>query len=638
VDRFTVPLKGWLSRWITAGVLIAIATAVNLSIQPLTGGRAPFQPFYPAIMAVGFLSGLVPGTAALAVSALIIDFFWLQPTGSLTITSAQDLAALAEFLVGGGIALTVSVAARHVITELRRTRVSLDAALETARCTEKELRTISDAMPVAISFVTGAECRYVFTNAGWVRWFAADRQQHADIQLREGIGADAYELIRPLLEGAQHGRAMQLESRLAGPGAQLRDVSIRCIPEQTQGSVAGVVVLIEDITARKQAEAALREADQRKDEFLATLAHELRNPMAPIRYAAASLRQGTAEGAMRHAGEVIERQAGRMARLLDDLLDISRVTRNVIHLEPTRVDLRELVQEATEMAKPQLTDLQHRLIVSIPPNPLWVHVDTTRLLQVMGNLLDNAAKYTHAGGSIEIRLQGEDDHAVVQVTDNGIGLTPEMIPKIFELFAQPHKTMGVERGGLGVGLTVAKRLVELHGGAMEARSEGLDRGSQFVVRLPLVMDPQETRRETAHANVVPLFGSRPHVLIVDDNRDGAETLAEVLRGEGFAVSVAFDAAEALRAFDAVSPGVVLLDMGLPDISGMNVAQEMRARPAGSSVRIIAITGWGQESDRERTRRAGVDLHLVKPVDPELLLATLGESVNELRPDSPASAS
>jgi two-component system CheB/CheR fusion protein len=346
--------------------------------------------------------------------------------------------------------------------------------------------------------------------------------------------------------------------------------------------------------------------------------------MAPIRYAAASLRDSQ-DATVRHAREVIERQAAQMSHLLDDLLDMSRVTRNVIELQRARIDLRELLSEATATAQPLLTNLQHRLTVSIPPNPLWVNGDGTRLLQVIGNLIDNAAKYTPPGGGIEVRLESDGQSALLQVKDNGIGLSADMIPRVFELFTQVHKSGRLSPGGLGIGLAVVKRLVELHEGSISASSAGLGEGAQFSVRLPLADPAHAAAPEQAEpVNVVPLFRGRFHVLVVDDNRDAAESLSEILRAEGFLVTKAFDGAGALASFDRTQPAVVLLDMGLPDMHGTAVAREMRARALPHPLHVIAVTGWGQEEDRARTRAAGVDLHLVKPVDPADLLRLLDQ--------------
>lgn len=380
--------------------------------------------------------------------------------------------------------------------------------------------------------------------------------------------------------------------------------------------------LYDTLTVAQETQEQLREADRRKDEFLATLAHELRNPMAPIRYAAATLKPGMPEAALQQARAVIERQSVQMTRLLDDLLDMSRITRNVIELKRSRVDLDNLIKEVVELATPLLSELRHRLLLTLPPEPPIVFGDPTRLLQIFGNLLDNAAKYTPPGGLIEVCVQTRPGRAIVGVKDNGIGLSAEMLPRVFELFSRLHKSL--KTSGLGIGLTVVKRLVELHGGGIEVASAGLGRGAEFIVQLPLAAAAQQPgpgevlRRD----NVVSLFNSERPILIVDDNQDATEALATLLRYHGYPVRVAFSGEAALRAVDEARPAVILLDIGLPDVSGTDVARHVRNRADGDKVRIIAITGWGQEVDRSRTRAAGIDWHLVKPVDPDELLALL----------------
>jgi PAS domain S-box-containing protein len=857
-------------------LLLAVSTALNLWVHRATGGRTPFQPFYPAIIAIGFASGTVPGLLALVYAECFVGYTWLLPPGLRSGTS-DEIASLVFFALGAGMALGVAAGARHLILQQRRTRVQIDSALQAARDAEQrfqvalkggsiiawacdaqkrytwvynpgagfkiddfigrgigevlpretcpaftaavervlmtgrgerlpvmieyggqrlhylsnidpildeagrvvglvgasadttdlqraqeavlqreqQLRTISDALPMLIAFVDKSQ-HYRFNNAAYDRWRQRSSEQITHHHVREILGEQAYERVRPSLERALAGETVRLETTLDYPDVGERDVDVTYIPQSSNGIVSGVVVLTEDVSERKRHEAALRaqerrwhamfdaqpecvtvvapdghiidinpaglalieaesiesvrgrtiealiepqhlplfraqheaaladrpldepselaivglrgtrrtletravplhddagrvtsilsvtrdvserrrseqalqQADQRKDEFLATLAHELRNPMAPIRYAAATLRKGATESVIQHARGVIERQAAQMSRLLDDLLDMSRVTRNVIELRRKRLDLRDLVGEATEMAKPVLTNLQHRLTVSTPPNPLWVNGDGTRLLQVIGNLIDNAAKYTDPGGSIEIRLDAAEGNAVMSVRDSGIGLAPEMIPKVFDLFSQVHKSIDGARGGLGIGLAVVKRLVELHGGSIEVASAGLRQGATFTVSVPLAAPAPESLDATSQNKVVPMFKSRPHILVVDDNRDAAETLADMLRIENFPVAVAFDGATALATFDRIKPAVVLLDMGLPDLNGTEVARQMRRLPGGGEAQIIAVTGWGQPEDRDRTRQAGVDLHLVKPVDPADLLRLLSQRLGQ----------
>jgi PAS domain S-box-containing protein len=385
--------------------------------------------------------------------------------------------------------------------------------------------------------------------------------------------------------------------------------------------------LIEELRAT---EASLREADRHKDEFLATLAHELRNPMAPIRYAAAMVRPGAPPESLERARQMIERQSAQMSRLLDDLLDVSRITRNVIELRRERVDLRRIVEDVVDSARPAVLAERQRLSVSVPGEPAWVDGDPVRLGQVVHNLLQNAIKYTPTDGRIDVVVQLRDGDACIDVRDSGVGLAPSMLPNVFKLFSQVHPSMRASKGGLGIGLAISRRLVELHGGTIEVHSEGLGRGSEFRVRLPLAQ-ASETRQSSAGKHGPTVLPARRRVLVVDDNVDAADGLAMLLRAHGLDVQVAYRGAEALALASAVKPDVVLLDLGLPDMSGEEVAQHLRRDTQARDARLIAITGWGQEADRARTREAGFDLHLVKPVDPDVLLRHVGESTRATQP-------
>ena len=389
----------------------------------------------------------------------------------------------------------------------------------------------------------------------------------------------------------------------------------------------GVAVWFMDLTERqtlieelRATEASLREADRQKDEFLATLAHELRNPMAPIRYAAALIRPESSPDALDRARQMIERQAAQMSRLLDDLLDMSRITRNVIELRRERLDVREVVEDVVESARPAVLAERHELRVSMPADPAWIDGDPVRIGQVVHNLLQNAIKYTPAGGRIDVSVATRDARAEVCVRDNGVGLAPEMLPSVFKLFSQVHPGMQASKGGLGIGLAISRRLVELHGGSIEVRSAGLGHGAEFCVRLPVSTAAVEDAGPRAPgAKPVP---PRRRVLVVDDNADAADGLAMLLRAHGLDVHVAYRGADALSIASATRPDLVLLDLGLPDMAGEDVARRLRQSEWARATRLIAITGWGQEADRERTRAAGFDVHLVKPVDPDELIGAL----------------
>jgi PAS domain S-box-containing protein len=376
--------------------------------------------------------------------------------------------------------------------------------------------------------------------------------------------------------------------------------------------VIGACAVVQDVTQLKNAEHALREADRRKDEFLAILAHELRNPLAPIRNSVNILRlAGDDTAAAARVHEMLERQVNHMARLVDDLMEVSRITRGKVELRKEPVDLGAVLRNAVETSRPLIDAANHRLVVSLPGEPLTLEADPVRLAQVIANLLNNAAKYTHEGGGIGLTAHREGSTAVISVRDNGMGIPSIMLPKVFDLFAQVDRTYDRAQGGLGIGLTLVRSLVEMHGGSVEAWSEGPGKGSEFVVRLPLAdaqLDPKDHPAQQLQTVM-------PHrILVVDDNRDSADSLGMLLKLLGADVDAVHDGPAALAALKAFRPNVVVLDIGMPGMDGYEFAREARRRPEGRDVTLIALTGWGQEEDRRRSKDAGIDHHLVKPVD------------------------
>ncbi|MDI1446862.1 GAF domain-containing protein [Polyangium sp. 6x1] len=358
----------------------------------------------------------------------------------------------------------------------------------------------------------------------------------------------------------------------------------------------------------------LRDQDRRKDEFLATLAHELRNPLAPIRTGLSLLEMTRDEAQARRVRAMMERQVGHMVRMVDDLLDVSRITRGKVELRKERVELGAVLESALETSRPLIEAAGHMFSVSLPTDPVWLSADPTRLAQVLANLLNNAAKYTPAGGRIRLVAEREDGDVVVRVEDTGVGIPPEMRTKVFDMFTQVGRSIERAQGGLGIGLTLVRRLVELHGGTVEATSEGASRGSVFTVRLPLG-DPEEAEASGSSGDL-PGKGAAGglKVLVVDDNVDGAESLAELLQLSGHTTEVAHTGPSALVAARAFEPDVVFLDIGLPGMTGYEVAQRLRAEDGAGRLVLVALTGWGTEEDRRQAREAGFDYHLTKPVD------------------------
>jgi PAS domain S-box-containing protein len=388
----------------------------------------------------------------------------------------------------------------------------------------------------------------------------------------------------------------------------------------------GVVSYYFDTTRLRKAEQALREADRRKDEFLATLAHELRNPLAPIRNGLQILRMADKDPAAAIAvRDMLERQVNHLVRLVDDLMEVARVTRGRIELRREPVDLGALLRSAVETSKPLIEAARHELTVSVPPEPVTVVADPVRLAQIVANLLNNAAKYTDEGGRIALSGYRDGNYAVVSVRDTGIGIPVDVLPRVFDLFAQADRTYDRTQGGLGIGLTLVRTLVELHGGTVTAASAGPGSGSEFVVRLPLGVE-LVARGNGSRAERHGIFTSQ-RILVVDDSRDAAASLAMLLQSLGADVRTASDGPEALDALEAYRPSVMLLDIGMPGMDGLEVARRARQRASSRELTVIALSGWGQDEDRRRSRNAGIDYHMVKPVD----LDELGQLLTALAP-------
>jgi len=437
--------------------------------------------------------------------------------------------------------------------------------------------------------------------------------------------------LRACLDAAiEHGVPYAIDLRAWRSGQPIW-VTARGLPLREDGRVVGLRGTIQDITERKEIEQALREADSRKDEFLATLAHELRNPLAPLRNGLAILRKAdVASAASRRAQELMERQLTHLVRLVDDLLDVSRVSHNKVAMKKAPTALGTVIDLALETARPLIDAAGHELVVELPQQPVVLDVDPTRMAQVLSNLLNNAAKYTPAGGHLALSAAVQPpDRLYLRVRDDGVGIPRDMLDKVFDLFTQVGSAFDRAQGGLGIGLSLARRLVELHGGRIHAESGGDRRGSCFVVELPLPSQPGVPQADRV-APQAPHGGPR-RILLVDDNVDGSESLALLLREHRHEVRVVHRGLDAVEAATRDVPDVVLLDIGLPDINGHEVAERLRRDPALDDTLLVAVTGWGDARDRERARQAGIDLHLTKPVDDQALLAALATSRNRREP-------
>ncbi len=380
-----------------------------------------------------------------------------------------------------------------------------------------------------------------------------------------------------------------------------------------------------DITEQRALEEDLRkitaelsEADRRKDEFLATLAHELRNPLAPIRNGLQILRIADDTDTIERVRTMMERQLAQMVHLVDDLLDVSRISRGKLQLRKERIELATVLNDAVETSRPVIDAGGHTLFVTLPPEPITLDADATRLGQIFSNLLNNAAKYSERGGMISVvTMKDESGRLKVSITDTGVGIPAEMLPKIFEMFTQVDRSLEKSQGGLGIGLTLVKRLVEMHDGTVEARSEGHGKGSEFIVRLPIASKEKPMAIPRHDADHSPR-ATALKVLVADDNEDSAMTLSMILKILGSEVRTANDGVEAVEVATAFRPDVILLDIGMPRLNGYEACRRIREQPWGEKIVLVALTGWGQDEDKRRSQEAGFTHHMVKPVDPDVL--------------------
>jgi signal transduction histidine kinase/ActR/RegA family two-component response regulator len=390
----------------------------------------------------------------------------------------------------------------------------------------------------------------------------------------------------------------------------------------------------DQLTELRQAEAQLRDVDRRKDEFLAMLAHELRNPLAPMRNALQLLRlKGSDPAALDQLREMMERQLSQMVRLIDDLLDVSRITRGKLALRKERVELSAVIRDAVETARPHIDAWGHELDVHLPQDPVYLDADPVRLAQVLSNLLNNAAKYTERGGRISVFAEQRNGTVDLAVRDTGIGIPPESLTSIFEMFAQVQGSLERSHGGLGIGLTLVKRLVDMHGGRVEARSGGAGKGAEFVVHLPVARTPQ--RSNDLHEEGQQPVALRCRILVADDNGDAAEMMSSLLRCLGHEVRTVRDGAQAVEEAEAFRPDLTLLDIGMPRMDGYEAARRIRQEQWGRQMILVAVSGWGQDEDKRRATEAGFDRHLTKPVEfaelDKIIAAASGETELARRP-------
>lgn len=601
LSRFAIPVSL---------VLVAVAVAVRWLLDDWLGDSLPLVTLYGAVTAAAWIGGYSPGVVAAIVGYLVCDLLFIAPRGGGGFIEHTSLvgALLYSATCGGIIALGHSTyKERHKDEREEQTR-SLLAAIVSASDDAIVSKTLDGIIQ---SWNEGAQ-----------RLFGYSQSEAIGRSIDLLIPPELRSQEREILDRIRHGgRIDHFETiRVTKDGRRL-DISLTVSPVRDEsGRVIGASKVARDVTERKQLDAALREADRRKDEFLATLAHELRNPLAPIRHSLEILVRAESDPRLfRHATDILGRQLSHMVRLVDDLLDVSRITRDKLELRKTRVDLASVVTHAVEGTRPQAEHEQQTIEVSLPDQPIYLDGDSVRLAQIFSNLLNNASQYTETGGRIWLTAERKGNEVVVVVKDSGIGMPADQLDGIFEMFAQVDDDSARLRRGLGIGLTLVRRLVQMHGGSVTARSEGRGLGSEFEVRLPVIDSDSEFEAATPAPEV---DSTARRILVVDDNRDSADSIATLLQLSGHRTFIVHDGLSAVEAAEHLRPDVVLLDVGLPTISGIDACRRIRSHAWGKDMVIVALTGWGQESDRRNTREAGFDAHLVKPVDYRELLQLL----------------
>ena len=499
-----------------------------------------------------------------------------------------------------------------------------DATPDELRARLRALADLVARAPVPIAIAHDPDCRFISANDALARLLHLPTGANISLTPPEGeqplyrIQRDGRDLLPselPMQYAAAHHTNVTNDIEIVRPDGSVAYVQndVELLYDR-QGSVCGCVSVCVDMTARKDVEDVLRQSDRRKDEFLATLSHELRNPLAPIRNALELLRRAGSDVTLRDkALGIAERQIQQLVRLTDDLLDVSRITRNQIELRCERIDLRAVISSALETTAPLSHAAGHHVAVHLPPDPLWVYADLTRLAQAFANILNNAVKFTDRGGHISVSASADTGEAVVTLSDTGIGIDPGKLPSIFDMFVQIEQSTTRPRSGLGIGLALAKRLVELHEGRIDAHSGGLGAGTTFAVRLPLAAAADQSK------SLVDVTRSETpcRVLVAEDIPDAAEMMRLMIECMGHEVRVAADGVQAVDIALEFHPQIALLDIGMPRMDGYEAARQIRAA-LGGQVFLVALTGWGQEEDQRRAHAAGFDRHLTKPAEPAIV--------------------
>jgi PAS domain S-box-containing protein len=602
-----------LPKYGLALLLVVVAVPLRVWLHAAMG-ESGFAILFAAVLISAWMGGVGPGLMTLAIMH-VIDAYWFHtPSRALVEPNITSIVTVSVYYL--------VVATVGVLSQMRRSaqRREMDQQYEAVSQRERLRATLTClADGVLVTDLQGhltlmnpaaeAMTAWNIAEANGRPWWEIlalrrdDRQDDLENPIERALqdGGVVHETT-PLVLASRSGRTIPI----AYSAAPVRD---------QQGNVTGVVLIFRDESERRRTELALRNADRRKDEFLATLAHELRNPLAPISLGLELLKMSTDDPqAAEEIRNMMQRQTQHMVRLIDDLLDVSRITRGKLELRKSQVELAKIVCNALEATRPLVEDAAHQLIVRLPEIPLLLYADANRLTQVLTNLLNNAAKFTPREGRIELTVQGTGSEAVITVSDSGIGIPADQLDCVFDMFTQVSSGSENSHAGLGIGLTLVKRLVEMHGGMITVHSRGHNLGTSFRLQLPALPAPPTSiggDNLNGHAKV-PI--ARRRILVVDDNMDALESLSLLVTRMGNEVCRAHDGLEALQAAERFQPEIVLMDLGMPNLDGYEAARRMRQEPWGRAVTLVATTGWGQDDDRRRSAEAGFDRHLVKPID------------------------
>ncbi|MDB5799918.1 MAG: tmoS [Rhodocyclales bacterium] len=646
---------------IAASIAIALSIALRYEFsgpgfaEPVAE-HANFLFYLGAVIACAHFGGRRAGLLCLALTLLAnLVLFW---AGASVQSSWVAEAISAAILAALGMAICFSYGAMHRALALRETQVLqgrqteefLLAEIEHRAASEKDIGVLRTWLKTTLASIGDAAIlideheRIISMNpvaerlTGWSERVEGQYIKAVFTLLDEKTRLPVENPVSKVISTAEVVRHEQDTLLVDKSGVEYPVESSAAPMFGTDGHVAGVVLVFRDVSARRRADremqrllSELREADRLKDEFLALLAHELRNPLAPIRSAIDIVRMGD-KAAVKNACDILQRQVANMARLVDDLLQISRITHNQLEMRKVYTDLAPILRDALEISRPLIEAKSHRLVEEIPSGPMPVHADPTRLAQLFANLLNNAAKFTDPGGEVALMVERNPDRVVIAVSDTGMGIPRGMEDKIFQLFTQLDTGLSRSQGGLGIGLTLVQRIVQMHGGSVRvARTE--DPGTTFMVELPLSLSYSQY---SSTVPVGPEVNTKQNpdesgplslrVLVVDDNHDAAESMAVLLNILGSEVRVCHDGIEAVEAFSDFRPQAILLDIGLPRLDGYGAAEQIRALPGGDAVTLIALSGYGRDDDRRRSREAGFDHHLVKPIAPDTLINLLAPVV------------